>query len=500
MSGGQNASQACRLKRFKGRRVFSYAVLLGILVLVLIARPATYAFTTGQGASLVLGQSSFTTSTETVSQTGLYGPEGAGFDSHGNLWVADRFDGRVLEFTCTTTGCTNGNNATLVLGQPDFTTTGSPVSQAALGGPEGLGFDSQGNLWVADRGFNRVLEYTCTATSSCVNGNTAALVLGQPDFTTDTATTSQTGLRAPVGVAFDSQGDLWIADDGNSRVLEYTCTATGSCVNGNAAALVLGQTDFTSRKHATSQTGLHAPQVVVFDSQGNLWVADQDNNRTLEYSPPFSDGMPASLVLGQPDFTTGIAATSQTGLYRPTGVGFDSQDDLWVADFDDNRLLEYACTTTGCTNGNNATLVLGQPDFATDTAATSQTELTRPYGVVFDSEGNLWVTDFGNNRVLEYTSPAASTPTQLNVTVSSVVSPSTQTSASSISGVSGIIGTFSPITLLLVGVAVVLVVLLAVVMLRRPKPPPTRSQSTSQSEHDLLRTMRSPKPRRQAVL
>jgi hypothetical protein len=282
MNGEQTASPTCRLKRFKVRRVFSVTALLVLLVVVLFAQPVSYAFTTGQGASLVLGQSSFTTSTGIVSQTGLYGPEGAGFDSHGNLWLADRFDSRVLEYTCTTTSCTNGNNATLVLGQLRFTVSYWGLSQTVMGGPEGVVFDSHGDLWVADRANSRVLEFTCTASSSCTNGNAAALVLGRPDFTTNTAATSQTGLRAPVGVAFDSQGNLWVADDGNNRVLEYTCTATSSCTNGNAAALVLGQPDFTTRKYATSQTGLHAPEVVVFDSHGDLWLADQDNNRTLE--------------------------------------------------------------------------------------------------------------------------------------------------------------------------------------------------------------------------
>jgi hypothetical protein len=74
--------------------------------------------------------------------------------------------------------------------------------------------------------------------------------------------------------------------------------------NGMSASLVLGQADFTTSTRATTQSGLSGPEGITFDGGGNLWVADGGNGRTLEFTPPFSSGQNASLVLGVANFTT----------------------------------------------------------------------------------------------------------------------------------------------------------------------------------------------------
>src|SRR5439155_4689672 len=118
--------------------------------------------------------------------------------------------------------------------------------------------------------------------------------------------------------AFDSKGALWVADGSNNRVLEYVPPFS----TGMAASLVIGQSSFNTQVHAASQTGLYNPDGVRFDSNGDLWVADSNNNRTLEYVPPFADNMPASLVIGQPDFTTSQGGISQNGLWGPRDLAF----------------------------------------------------------------------------------------------------------------------------------------------------------------------------------
>jgi hypothetical protein len=432
---------------FSVRGIFFATVLVMLSVTVFVAQPASYAFTNGQGASLVLGQPDFKTSTHSAAQTGLNSPFGVSFDSYGDLWVADYANNRVLEYACTASGsCVNGNNATLVLGQDSFTDSTYATTQSGLFEPAGVGFDSHKDLWVADLSNNRILEYACTASGSCVNGNNATLVLGQDSFTASTEATTQSGLFEPAGVGFDSQGDLWVADWANNRVLEYACTASGSCVNGNNATLVLGQDSFTASTEATTQSGLFEPAGVGFDSQGDLWVADWANNRVLEYACTASgscvNGNNATLVLGQGSFTTSIDSTTQAGLSFPHGVGFDSQGDLWVADGANNRVLEYACTASGsCVNGNNATLVIGQDSFTDSTYARTQAGLSFPHGVGFDSQGDLWVADEDNNRVLEYaqaqltvtaTSTVSSTSYVTQYSTTKVTSYSTSTSTSTI--------------------------------------------------------------------
>ena len=165
---------------------------------------------------------------------------------------------------------------------------------------------------VADWENNRVLIYDSPFTTDM----NASVVLGQSDFTTGVQATSATGLSYPRATAIGGNGNLWVADEYNSRVLEFKTPFT----SGMSASLVIGQSDFTTAGSSTSQNGLYAPNGVAFDSGGNLWVADRFNNRTLEFTPPFTTNQGASLVLGQESFTTNTTATTATGQALPMGV------------------------------------------------------------------------------------------------------------------------------------------------------------------------------------
>jgi sugar lactone lactonase YvrE len=144
-----------------------------------------------------------------------------------------------------------------------------------------------------------------------------------------------------------------------------------------AASLVIGQTVFTTSASATTAAGLNFPTGVTFDISGNLWIGDSFNNRVLRYSPPFATGMSATLVLGQANFTTSTLALTQNGFNLPFGVGFDSSGDLVVPDVNNNRSLLFSPPFS---NNMNATLVIGQPNFTTNTAATTATGQNHPFG------------------------------------------------------------------------------------------------------------------------
>ena len=114
---------------------------------------------------------------------------------------------------------------------------------------------------------------------------------------------------------------------------------------------VLGQPNFTTATMATTQNGVQFTTSVFIDSTGNAWVADSNNNRVIMYAPPFSNGMNASLVLGQASFTTSATAVTQNGMYDPYSVFIDSTGNAWVADSSNMRVLMYAPPFS---NGMNA--------------------------------------------------------------------------------------------------------------------------------------------------
>ena len=395
-----------------------FVAVVALFLLAMSFAPITaHAFSTGQNAERVIGQWNFTSNADTTSQNGMTLPEGVAFDSSGNLWVADTGNSRVLEFEAP---FVNAEGASVVIGQPNFTGFVDAINQSVLAVPTAIAFDSSGDMWVVDQFDSRVLEFTPPFT----DGEAASVVIGQPNFTsriepgpTDTAT--RTGLYQPSDLKFDSSGDLWVADTLDSRVLEFTPPFT----DGEAASLVIGQSNFTTGSVETSQGGLLEPTGLAFDSSGNLWVSDGGNDRVLEFlkGTGFTDGEAASVVIGQSNSTSPMFSITETAtqqrLAYPISLSFDSSGNLWVDDSLDGRIVAFAPPFS---NDESASLVIGQPDFTTGgpsySSQTSQSDLHFPHGIAFDSSGDLWVADSINNRVVEFATGATTTSTSATTT------------------------------------------------------------------------------------
>ena len=327
-------------------------------------------FSDDMDAGLAIGAPDLTSRGDaSPTQSTINGPGAVAFDKTGNLWVADEGNNRVLEFL---TPFSTGMNANVVLGQSDFMSVAAGgISQSSMNTPQGVAIDASGDVFVADTDFNRVLEYKPPIS----NGMNASVVIGQPDFMTGTSSTTQMGLSSPTYVRLDPSGNLWVSDTFNSRVLEFKPPFTTDMI----ASLVLGQANFTSGTPATTQSRMANPRGLAFDNQmpPDLFVADGFNNRVLEFQPPFSNGMNASVVLCEPDFTTGSTGTTKSTCNSTIAVSFEASGNLFVVDFDNNRALEFEPPFS---NGMNASVVFGQPDFVTRTAGTGINELSQPEG------------------------------------------------------------------------------------------------------------------------
>ena len=318
------------------------------------------------------------------------------------LYVADASGNRTVRFAAPVKK--NGAAESLVLGQQDFTSGGGNGTQNTMNEPSGLVFQTSSNiLWVADFANSRVLGFMHGG-GGFSNGQNAGLVLGQSDFSNPNPVChiTQSGLCFPADVASDSAGNLWIADEGSSRVLEFKPPFS----SGENASVVIGQTDFTSTPmtcDSPTNSNLCGPWSLTFDPSGNLWVLDGANNRILEYQPPFTNGESASIVLGQPDFTHSLCGSTQSGICPDSGgqVRSDQHGNIWESDDHDNRLLEFPLGS-GFVNGKNASVVIGQPDFTSHSSATTKNGLSFPWGITFDSKGNLYVSEEANCRVLMF--------------------------------------------------------------------------------------------------
>jgi streptogramin lyase len=302
-------------------------------------------------ASLVLGQRDFNTASPQITAAGMSRPEVVAFDNSGNLWSSDFALGRILQFT---PPFSSGQSATLVIGVSDFTTNGYPAPPSASslgGGPVGLAFDAECNLWAADLYDNRVLKFAAPFRT----GMSASLVLGQPDFGSNGNGSNPNQMYWPQMITFDSAQNFWVANYGGNTVLEFSPPF------------------MTDESVAFMREIFALPFDVKFDRDGNLWVADEYRNQTREYVPPFTPNMNATVILG-----SGNPSAAATDQYGPSAIAFDAEGDLFVADADNNRVLEYRPPFT---TGMAASVAIGQPSLTSSAAATTASGLSNPLGV-----------------------------------------------------------------------------------------------------------------------
>lgn len=416
--------------------------------------PASVLNAAAPAADVVLGQANATTGAANrggvVSNSGFSSPRGLAFDSKNNLYVADFLNARVLGFQAPVTST---STAAMVFGQSKFTTRTVPAvpTASSLAGPTGLALDASGALYVAVPGDNRVLVFPPGAAS----GAPATRVIGQPDFSTNTINTgafpqaSATSLASVVGLAVDSQGDLLAADTGNNRVLFFAAKAT-------TATGVLGQTGFTGNGPNQIKPGsLNSAYKIAIDYSAApfaLYVSDTNNNRVLIWKDAahFHTGDPADLVIGQPSLLTALPnidggaklTPSATDLFAPRGIAVASNGDLFVADSGNNRVLHYP-RPVNQSGRITPDAVLGQPDFTSSSTETaSASSLIAPGGLAIGPNGDLFVADTGNNRVLEFangvTSGAAAIRVYGQTSFSAAALPST-VSAGTLSSPQGLV-------------------------------------------------------------
>lgn len=314
-------------------------------------------------ASGVLGQNSFTTNNSGTSSLNLKSPSGVAVDpTTGKLFVVDRYNNRVLRWS-SSAKMNNGSAAEAVFGQQDFFGSSSGLSASKLNDPLRVYVDKNGTLWVSDYLNNRVLRFDNA--SSRLSGAAADGVLGQVDFLTSSAGTSSSKLKGPVGVFVDDNGNLWITDRLNHRVLMFENAS--SKPNGALADKVIGQQDFISGTSGLSASRMNRPMGVYLDKKDILWVCEDDNNRVLRFDniSKKGNGANADGVLGQPDFVTNQKNYSRNGVSNLRGVFGDDAGRIYLVDESNHRIVIFN-NAASKPNGAYADYILGQPDFGTN--------------------------------------------------------------------------------------------------------------------------------------
>ena len=379
------------------------------------------------------------------------------FDSSGNLWMIDTGNARVLRFNTSSLAAGGGSlTADLELGQPNLTSSYPALSSTNINSflnvsqfinPTALGFDSNGNLFVGD--YQRVVVFT-PPFSSGMSASTHILGIFPSGYTFPTTQTAlqalldQTTIYSPTGLFFPtgSAAGVGVVDGGYSRIMIFPPFASWSASGPPAATTILGQPNTTCTATAAgtckaANNGNPQPSNSVFSAPGgvaytgtDLYLADSGNNRVLDLPQQGASFPFATRVLGQDYFNTnspnlieGREFTFTGSQGSDAGMAIDNSSGtphLYVADPYNNRVLGFKDLRT-FQNGakNKADIVLGQADFTTalvnypsgSANSPTSTSLNRPVGLVVDANGNLYVADSLNGRVLRFPAPFAYTGT-----------------------------------------------------------------------------------------
>jgi trimeric autotransporter adhesin len=324
-----------------------------------------------------------------ATSAGLYYPSGVAVDASGDIYIADNFNNRIRMVTRST------GIITTVAGDGTFgyKGDGGPATSAGLFYPLGIAVDASGNIYIADTSNNRIRLVTrSTGIITTVAGD------GTYGYKGDGGPATSASLHNPWGIAVDASGNIYIADIDNHRIRLVT-RSTGIITT------VAGDGTFGYRGDGGPATsaGLYYPYGVAVDASGNIYIADTSNNRIRLVTR--STGI-ITTVAG--DGTAGYKGdggpATSAGLYYPRGIAVDASGNIYIADFNDNR-IRLVTRSTGI-----ITTVAGDgtAGYTGDGGLATSAGLSFPNSIAVDASGNIYIVDDGNNRI-RLVSPKAST-------------------------------------------------------------------------------------------
>lgn len=298
----------------------------------------------------------------------FYLPNGVATDAAGNVYVADTHNNKIRKITPA------GEVSTLAGSGANGYANGSGAA-AQFNLPSGVATDAIGNVYVADQQNHLIRKITPAGLVTTFAGSSQGFADGSA---------AVARFSTPAGVATDAAGNVYVADYYNNKIRKITSAGVVSTLAGSTQ----GYTDGTG---AAAQ--FYNPSGVALDATGNVYVADYNNNRIRKITPAgvVSTFAGAGPAIGSLD---GIGTVAM--FYYPNGVATDAVGNVYVADFNNNKIRkitpEAVVTTFAGTGSSGATDGIG-----------TLARFKYPTGVATDAAGNVYVSDTSNNKIRKIT-------------------------------------------------------------------------------------------------
>lgn len=327
----------------------------------------------------------------TIAGTSIPGSSPSGFadgaattaaqlDLPGALWVTSKGDVYIADGLNQRARLLSGGNVTTIAGNGSsgFSGDNGPATSAELNDPLGIAVDSSGNVFIADTA-NNVVRKVSSGTITTYAGNNS--YPAGPVPTGDFGAATNASMNAPVGLALDSAGNLYICDANNHAVRKVTAS-TGIITT------VVGTTSITAN-------ALNHPAGIALDAAGNIYIADSGVSKIYKYTLTTGKITTVAGIGGASGFSGdgGLATFAKLG--DPQGVALDAAGNIYIADTVNNRIRKVT------TDGIISTIAGSgrQPGYSGDGGPATSAQLYGPGGLFVDPSGNIYVADTHNSVI-----------------------------------------------------------------------------------------------------
>ena len=333
----------------------------------------------------------------------LGAPSGIAFDGAGNMYIADAGINDIRKVAAGT-----GIITTIAgTGTPDYAGDDGPAINADLNAPSGVALDGAGNLYIADFSNNRIRKVVLSTGVITTYAGT-----GNDGYSGDNGPATSADFSEPFGVAVDVAGNLYIADLSNSVIRKVT--ASTGVITGIAGNHSYG---YSGDGGPATSAAIGFPTAIALDAAGNVYIGDSFHNvvRKIDAVTGVISPVAGNATLGYSG-DSGPATSAQ--LAEPFGLTVDAAGDIYIADIG-NLVIREVNGATGVIStvaGNGQYTDIGVP-LGDGGLATNATFNFYWGGVALDASGNLYIADYGNERVrkVTVTTGAANFPTTTNV-------------------------------------------------------------------------------------
>lgn len=329
----------------------------------------------------------------------LNNPYGIAIDPSGNIYFADRNNHRIRKI----------NSAGIITtiagtGKAGYSGDGRPASRASINYPIGVASDGNGNLLFSDRYNNcvRKIDLSGKGIITTIAGT------GQPGYSGEGGLAEDAQLNGPAGILVGQNGNIFICDAYNNCIRKINEAGIITTFSGTATKGYYGE------GRMAMEAELYEPYGIAADSAGNIYFTEYGNERVRKIN---ASGIITTIAgTGIPGYSGDGSQATLAGLNHPTGIAIDKNGNIIIADGDNNCIRKI--NTAGIISTIAGT---GEPGFSGDNGPAAIAALSGPAGVALDGNDNIYFSDLGNNRIRMITQAPGLTiapDSSLNIVVS----------------------------------------------------------------------------------